>query len=82
MRYCEMESQGPVSGFCDQRASIKIEGGWYCQHHADALREAREQWSGVNWFPLSRKGIEEQKPRDRHDYGSLFDDEDEDQPSI
>jgi hypothetical protein len=49
MRHCEMELQGPVLGFCDQRASIKIEGCWFCQHHGDALARAQERWSGINW---------------------------------
>jgi hypothetical protein len=45
MRYCEMETQGPVLGFCGERASMKVEKHWYCQHHADALEQASERWS-------------------------------------
>ena len=76
MHYCEMETQGPVLGFCGERASTKIENHWYCQHHGDALEQAQERWSGVNWFPLTYKTVEE--PWDeRHDYSTLFDDEDE-----
>ena len=81
MHYCEMETQSPVLAFCDERATEKIEGCWYCQHHAYALEQAEARWSGVNWFPMTYRNIE-QKSGERHDYGSLFDDEDEDQPSI
>jgi hypothetical protein len=55
---------------------VKIEGHWYCQHHGDALQQAQERWSGVNWFPTTYRNIE--KPLgERHDYGSLLDDDDE-----
>ena len=76
MRYCEMELQGPVLGFCGERASMKVENHWFCQHHGDALQQAQERWSGVNWFPLTYKAVEEPSG-ERHDYSSLFDDEDE-----
>ena len=73
MHHCEMESQGPVLGFCDQRASAKIEGCWFCQHHAEALQQASECWSGVNWFPITYKKTEKQPQLD--DDGRFWDDE-------
>ena len=76
MHYCEMETQGPALGFCDQRASIKIEGGWFCQHHADALAQAEERWSGINWFPLTEKQPKK-KPDPIDDDGRFWDDEHE-----
>jgi hypothetical protein len=74
MNYCEMETQGPVLGFCDQRASVKVENHWYCQHHADALAQAQERWSGINWFPLTCKKTEKQSEVD--DDGRFWDEGD------
>lgn len=79
--HCEMETPTLVMGFCDERGTIRIDGHWYCRHHADALQDAQQQWSGINFFPSTHKGNNKQSG-ERHDYGSLFDDEDEDQPSI
>jgi hypothetical protein len=59
---------------CDERASIKAEGRWYCALHADLLAEAEIRWSGVNWLPLGRHPEAEEQPTDCL---SLFDDEDE-----
>ena len=72
--YCEMETQGPVLGFCDQRASTKIEGHWYCLHHGDALEQAQERWSGVNWFSLTER--EPKKKPDLNDEDGRFWDND------
>jgi hypothetical protein len=55
-----MESQVPVLGFCGERASVKVENHWYCQHHGEALAQAQERWSGVNWFPLTHREIKQQ----------------------
>jgi hypothetical protein len=74
MHYCQMEFQGPVVAFCDDRATAKIEGRWYCQHHADALEQASERWSGVNWFPLRHTESDKQLQLD--DDGRCWDDED------
>jgi len=74
MDYCEMETQGPVLGFCGERASTKIENHWYCQHHGDALAQAQERWSGVNWFPIIYKTTERQPQLD--DDGRFWDEED------
>ena len=77
MRYCEMETQGPVLGFCDQRATAKIEGHWYCPHHADALEQASERWSGIHWFPLTNREIGQQPNLSDPD-GRFWDDDTED----
>ena len=73
MHYCEMELQGPVLALCDERASMKVENHWYCQHHGDALQQAEERWSGVNWFQLTCKETEKQPQLD--DDGRFWDEE-------
>lgn len=70
---CEMESKGRIATPCDELASTKMEGRWYCALHADLLAEAEARWSGVNWFPLGYTEAEEQP----NDCLSLFDDEGE-----
>jgi hypothetical protein len=55
MHYCELESQGRLALACGDRATVKIEGRWYCQPHADVLEQAEARWSGVNWFSLGEK---------------------------
>jgi len=75
MRCCEMESQGPVSGFCDERAMFKVQNHWYCQFHADALEEAEARWSGINWFPIRYTESHEQPDLNDPD-GRFWDDED------
>jgi len=52
MHKCEMEFRGRLALFCGDRATIKIEGRWYCQIHATAVEEAQIRWSGINWFPI------------------------------
>ena len=74
MRYCEMELQDPVLAICDERASVKVEGHWFCQFHADLLEEAQIRWSGVNWFPLAYGNTEKQSKVD--DDGRFWDEED------
>jgi hypothetical protein len=39
MHYCEMELQGPVLALCDERASVNVEGYWFCEFHAHALQQ-------------------------------------------
>jgi len=75
MRYCEMELQGPVLALCDERASMKVGGCWLCEHHADALAQASERWSGINWIPLTHREIEQQP--DLNDPDGRFWDEEE-----
>jgi hypothetical protein len=76
MHRCEMEINGRLELPCGDRASIRIEKHWYCPAHADALAQAEERWSGIHLFPLTYGGIKE--PSDeRHDYSSLFDDDEE-----
>ena len=75
MHYCEMELQGPVLALCDERASMKVGGCWLCEHHADALAQASERWSGINWFPLTHREIEQQP--DLNDPDGRFWDEEE-----
>jgi hypothetical protein len=82
MHYCEMETQGPVLGFCGERASMKVENHWYCQHHTDALQQAQERWSGVNWFPIRYTETDEQHDLNDPDGRFWDDDNGEDQPSI
>jgi len=81
MHRCEMEINGRLELPCGEPAMFKVENHWYCQIHANAVEEAQIRWSGINWFPLTYKTAKEPSG-ERHDYGSLFDDEDEDQPSI
>jgi hypothetical protein len=76
MHYCEMELQGPVLALCDERASMKVGGCWFCEHHAAAMAQSEERWSGIHLFPLTYGDIEEASG-ETHDYGNLFDDEDE-----
>jgi hypothetical protein len=76
MHRCEMEINGRLELPCGERAMFKVENHWYCSAHADAVAESQIRWSGINWFPLTYKAVEE--PSDeRHDYSNLFDDEDE-----
>jgi hypothetical protein len=70
MHRCEMESEGRIAMPCNERASTKTEGRWYCALHADLLAEAEVRWSGVNWFPLD---YNEQPEKCE----SLFDDDEE-----
>jgi hypothetical protein len=77
MRYCEMELQGPVLALCNERGSINVEGHWFCQHHAAALAQAEERWSGVNWFSLTEKNSKK-KPDLNDEDGRYWDEEDED----
>ena len=73
MHYCEMELQGPVLAFCDERASMKVGGCWFCEHHAAAMAQSEERWSGVNWFPL--RYTESNKQLQLDDDGRFWDDE-------
>ncbi len=75
--YCEMEVQGRLALPCGDRASVRVEGGWFCQHHADALAQAQERWSGVNWFPIGYTEPGEQFDPNDPD-GRFWDAEDED----
>ena len=74
MRYCEMELQGPALGFCGDRAAVKVEDGWFCEFHANALEQASERWSGIHCFPLTYGEIEKQAEVD--DDGRFWDEED------
>jgi len=71
---CGMEVNGRLELPCDEPATVKIEGGWYCEHHGTALGQAAERWSGVNWFALTDRDIEEQPDLNEAD-GRFWDDE-------
>jgi hypothetical protein len=73
MRYCEMETQSPVLAFCDERARFEVQNHWYCKHHACALAQAEERWSGINWFSLTER--EPKKKPQLDDDGRFWDDE-------
>ncbi len=60
---------------CGERATIKIEGGWYCQHHGDALQQAQERWSGIHLFPLTYENTKEQADTPIDGDGRFWDDE-------
>jgi hypothetical protein len=70
-----MELQVPALAFCDERASMKVGGCWLCEHHAAAMAQAEERWSGVNWLPVTYREIEQQ-PDPIDDDGRFWDDED------
>ncbi|MGD0975944.1 MAG: hypothetical protein ABR866_17790 [Candidatus Korobacteraceae bacterium] len=74
--FCEMETQGPVLALCDERASMKVGGCWLCEHHAAALEQAAERWSGINWLSLTQTGIDKQPDLNDPD-GEFWDDEEE-----
>ena len=75
MRYCEMESQGRLALPCDERATVKIEGRWYCQPHADVLEQAEARWSGINWFSLTDRGSIDKQPDYNDEDGRFWDEE-------
>jgi hypothetical protein len=70
-----MEVNGRLALPCGDRASTKIEDHWYCQHHADALAQSEERWSGINWFSLTEK--DSKKKPDLNDPDGRFWDEEE-----
>jgi hypothetical protein len=76
MHYCELEINGRLALPCGDRATVKIEGCWYCQPHADALEQAEARWSGINWFPAPYRNIEKQPDFEDED-GRFWDDEKE-----
>jgi len=75
MHRCEMEVNGRLALPCGDRATVKIEEHWYCQLHADALEQAEQRWSGVNWFPLTYG--ESEKQLDFNDEDGVFWDNEE-----
>jgi hypothetical protein len=76
MHYCEMELQGPVLALCDERASVKVEGHWFCEFHANALQQYEARWSGINWFPIGyTETVEQPHPIDKD--GRFWDDGEE-----
>jgi hypothetical protein len=77
MHRCEMEVNGRLALPCDERAMFKVENHWYCQFHADALQQASERWSGVNWFPLTYDDTKEQADNPIDDDGRFWDDDTE-----
>jgi hypothetical protein len=52
MHYCEIEIQGIVLEECGQPASVKHEGRWYCEYHADALEQAETRCAMRHWDDL------------------------------
>lgn len=70
MHRCEMESEGRIAMPCDERASTKTDGRWYCALHAEMLEAAETRWSGINFFPTNFNEKQEV-------CGNLFDDEEE-----
>ena len=75
MHYCEMESQGPALGFCDQRASVRVENHWFCKFHADCLEQYEARWSGIDCFPLTYEGTEKQADNPIDEDGRFWDEE-------
>jgi len=55
---------------------MKVGGCWLCEHHADALAQASERWSGINWLSLTQTGIDKQPDLNDPD-GEFWDDEEE-----
>ena len=49
MQYCDVEVQGFIAEECGEPASVKVEGRWHCEYHADALERALARWSGPEW---------------------------------
>jgi len=59
MHYCEEEIQGMVLEECGQLASVKMQGVWYCEEHADAMERNLIRWSDPEWIAEKFRQLEE-----------------------
>jgi hypothetical protein len=50
MQYCDVEVQGFIAEECGEPASVKVEGRWRREYHADALERALARRSDPEWI--------------------------------
>jgi len=79
MHYCEQVAQGPVLEPCDQPASTRIDGRWYCEYHGDALEEFQARCAKPEWAEEIRRQLENQ-PDLEDDYDAGKDDTEDSLP--
>jgi hypothetical protein len=60
MHYCEQELQGPVLEPCDDPASTRIGGKWFCEYHGDALEHFLARCSKPEWAEEIRRHLANQ----------------------
>jgi hypothetical protein len=61
MKYCDaLLQQGRVEEPCDEPASTRIDGRWYCELHADSLERFLARCSKPEWAEEIRRQLETQ----------------------